>query len=115
MSRQIIKQIIFGKSSQASLPKLGAAFIELYCSPEKIQHDETWLAALLATHHRRIFSLQVYTVNVCVTRNVTSPAKDNTALPCFLTQFRCERGQIQVAVLVVMVVVSYCEKNRKRR
>lgn len=31
----------------------------------------------------------------------------------FLTQFRCEHGQIQVAVLVVVVVVSYCKKNRE--
>lgn len=34
-------------------------------------------------------------------------------LSSFLTQFRCERSQIQVAVLVVMVVVSYCKKNKK--
>lgn len=36
-----------------------------------------------------------------------------TTIPSFLTQFRRERRQIQVAVLVVMVVVSYCKKNKK--
>lgn len=45
--------------------------------------------------------------------NVMANVQLMMTLPSFLTQFRCERSQIQVAVLVVMVVVSYCKKNKK--
>lgn len=46
-------------------------------------------------------------MHVTLDSQVRSGVNCEAALLCFLTQRRCEHGQIQVAVLVVVVVVSY--------